>query len=57
MDRRDTFKSLLIGGLAGGFIVQGCVADAKEKKKTAATATADSGPYGRTEKEKRTIPR
>jgi hypothetical protein len=52
MDRRDTFKSLLIGGLAGGFIVQGCVADAKEKKKTAATATADSGPYGRTEKEK-----
>jgi hypothetical protein len=49
MDRRDTFKSLLIGGLAGGFIVQGCVADEKEKKKTITTAA--SGPYGRTERE------
>jgi len=49
MDRRDTFKSMLIGGLAGGLMLQGCVADVKEKKNG---APASSGTYGRTEKEK-----
>jgi len=49
MDRRETIKSMLVGGIAGGLILTACSPEEAEKKKLAGTST---GPYGRTEKEK-----
>lgn len=49
MDRRDTIKSMLIGGLSGGVILTACSPEEAEKNKLTGMA---AGPYGRTEKEK-----
>lgn len=49
MDRRDSIKSLLVGSLAGGLIINGCTPETKEPK-TADTSKA--GDYGRTPDEK-----
>jgi len=49
MDRRDTIKSMLVGSIAGGFILTACQPDADEHKKTEA---ASDDQYGRTDKEK-----
>ena len=45
MDRRDSIKSLLVGSLAGGLLINGCAPEAKEE-------TPSSGDYGRTPEEK-----
>ncbi len=49
MDRRETFKTVLLGSLAGGLLIAGCHPEEKEKQKNQG---AEVGPYGRTEKEK-----
>jgi len=49
MDRRETIKSVLLGSLAGGFLLSSCTPEEKEKLKGQALA---SGVYGRTDKEK-----
>ena len=49
MDRRDSIKSLLVGSLAGGLLVNGCAPDAKEETKK---DTPSTGDYGRTPEEK-----
>ena len=49
MDRRETIKSMLIGGVAGGLILTGCQPATKEDTSPEDQATND---YGRTEKEK-----
>lgn len=49
MDRRETIKSMLIGGIAGGLIITGCQPGSEEEKKAEENATKH---YGRTDKEK-----
>jgi hypothetical protein len=49
MDRRETIKSVLLGSLATGLILQGCAPEEKTKQEN---PEMPSGPYGRTEKEK-----
>ncbi len=49
MDRRETIKSMLIGGVAGGLLITGCGPVTKEEKQVEENST---GQYGRTEKEK-----
>lgn len=50
MDRRETLKSMLIGGLAGsGLILSGCQPGSDEHP---TSETSGDGDYGRTEKEK-----
>jgi len=49
MDRRDSLKSLLVGSLAGGLLVNGC---APEVKVPLVEEKSEASPYGRTEKEK-----
>ena len=49
MDRRDSIKSLLVGSLAGGLLVNGCAPDVKEETKKEVASTGD---YGRTPEEK-----
>ncbi len=48
MDRRDTIKSLLVGSLAGGLVINGCSPAQTSKDETLPT----EGQYGRTTKEK-----
>jgi len=49
MDRRDSIKSLLVGSLAGGLLVNGCAPETKEIEKKEVASTGD---YGRTPEEK-----
>lgn len=49
MDRRETFKTVLLGSLAGGLVIAGCNPPANDKQKSQKAAV---GAYGRTEKEK-----
>ena len=49
MDRRDSIKSLLVGSLAGGLLVNGCAPNVKEEPKKDSASTGD---YGRTPEEK-----
>lgn len=49
MDRRESLKSMFVGTLAGGLVVQGC---APEDKEVAAPAKTDQNGYGRTKEEK-----
>jgi hypothetical protein len=48
MDRRETFKTVLLGSLAGGLVIAGCNPPKTDKQKT---QTAALGAYGRTDKE------
>lgn len=51
MDRRETIKTLVIGGVASGFMLHGCV-PVEEKKEEATSQPADNGKgYGRTPEE------
>ena len=52
MDRRESMKSLLIGTIAGGALIQGCAPEVAETSKMPETSTAPEGAYGRTDKEK-----
>ena len=50
MDRRDTIKSILLGGVAGGLVLNGCKTDdSKLDKKDAAAGNEleAGGGYGR----------
>jgi hypothetical protein len=49
MDRRDTIKSMLVGGIAGGLLLTGCQPGSVEEQKGEENAI---GHYGRTDKEK-----
>jgi hypothetical protein len=49
MDRRDSIKSLLVGSLAGGLLVNGCAPGTTEEPKKDSASTGD---YGRTPEEK-----
>ena len=49
MDRRDTLKSLLVGSLAGGMLINGCTPEAKKEIKKEESVVGD---YGRTPEEK-----
>ena len=49
MDRRDSIKSLLVGSLAGGMLINGCAPEAKEDNKKENLA---ENHYGRTPEEK-----
>jgi len=46
MDRRDSIKSMLIGGLAGGIILTGC--DTNTDALEEVSQDAESNAYGRT---------
>lgn len=48
MDRRDSFKTILVGTMAGGMLLQSC--QTKEEK-TALQTSLDNYQYGRTKKE------
>ena len=50
MDRRDTIKSLLVGGMSGGVILTACQPAEETKQGDVSPAT---GEYGRTPKEKK----
>ncbi len=50
MDRRETIKSLLVGSMAGGVVLQSC-AEPEEPAAPAASESPNDGGYGRTEKE------
>ncbi|MEM8892986.1 MAG: gluconate 2-dehydrogenase subunit 3 family protein [Bacteroidota bacterium] len=52
MDRRESMKSLLIGTMAGGVIVQGCAPEVPESSKMPDISEAQSNSYGRTKEEK-----
>jgi len=49
MDRRDTIKSLLIGGIGTGLVLSGCQSGTEEKS---FVEKPEGSKYGRTEKEK-----
>lgn len=51
MDRRDSIKSLLVGSLAGGLLINGCTPETKEPK-TKVVSETGTGDYGRTPEEK-----
>ncbi len=48
MDRRESMKSMLIGTLAGGLVINGC----KPEDKVEITTPEETTAYGRTEEEK-----
>jgi hypothetical protein len=48
MDRRESMKSMLIGSLAGGLVLNGCK---PEDKSAAATLPSETNDYGRTPEE------
>jgi Gluconate 2-dehydrogenase subunit 3 len=50
MKRRDTIKSMLVGGIAGPLFIAGCQPEHADEKLKAKENT--TGPYGRTDKEK-----
>ncbi|MEY2950913.1 MAG: gluconate 2-dehydrogenase subunit 3 family protein [Saprospiraceae bacterium] len=49
MDRRDSFKTILVGTMAGGMLLQSCQTN---EEKTALQTSLDNYQYGRTKKEK-----
>lgn len=49
MDRRDSFKTILVGTMAGGLLLQSCQND---EEKNALQTSLDNYQYGRTPKEK-----
>jgi len=49
MDRRESFKTILVGGITGSLLLTGCEPDVEES--TASPESAE-GLYGRTEQEK-----
>ncbi|MBC9795447.1 gluconate 2-dehydrogenase subunit 3 family protein [Sinomicrobium weinanense] len=52
MDRRETIKTLVIGGVASGLMLHGCVPGEEKKEQAAAPENTDSGEdYGRTPEE------
>lgn len=51
MDRRDTIKSLLLGGMAGGLVLQGCETEADTVNQDSNTGEEPGGGYGRTPEE------
>ncbi len=51
MDRRESLKSILVGSLATGALVQGCEAPTETPNEEIAQST--DGVYGRTEEEKK----
>ncbi len=52
LDRRETVKSLLLGGVAGGLVLQGCQPGAEsDTKSETAEEQVPGGGYGRTEEE------
>ncbi len=51
MDRRESLKSLLVGSVAGGLVLNGC-SPAEQPQQEQPSETADSG-YGRTPEEKK----
>ena len=51
MDRRDSIKSLLVGSLAGGLVLNGCK-PGEEPVSTPIASEADALNYGRTDREK-----
>ncbi|MEQ6119353.1 gluconate 2-dehydrogenase subunit 3 family protein [Reichenbachiella sp. MALMAid0571] len=52
MDRRDSLKSLLVGSLAGGLLINGCT-PAEEVVSTTPEKAGEEKHYGRTPKEKK----
>ncbi len=50
MDRRESLKSLLVGSLAGGLLLNGCTPETE--KEIPVISDKDLGDYGRTPKEK-----
>ena len=50
MDRRNSLKSLLVGGISGGLILSGCKPEVSDD--STLTEAIPSTEYGRTEKEK-----
>ena len=52
MDRRDTIKSILLGSVAGGLVLQGCKTEVEKKPDTADQSTSEpGGGYGRVPEE------
>lgn len=51
MDRRESLKSLLLAGMAGGLIVQGCKEYDAESAEAGDVASEPGGGYGRTKEE------
>lgn len=52
MDRRETIKSILIGGVAGGLVLNGCKSESKEDPEVTNQSTdTPGGGYGRTGEE------
>lgn len=52
MDRRESMKSLLIGTMAGGVLLEGCAPEQAETSIMPVTRPEDKGKYGRTAEEK-----
>lgn len=52
MDRRESMKSLLIGTMAGGVLLEGCAPEAADSSTMPVTSPEDKGKYGRTVEEK-----
>jgi len=52
MDRRESLRTLIIGTVATGAVISGCVAETNPKENNATPAETETGLYGRTEKEK-----
>jgi hypothetical protein len=52
MDRRDTIKSILLGGVAGGLVLQGCKTEVQKDPATTDESTSEpGGGYGRVPEE------
>lgn len=52
MDRRETIKSILVGGVAGGLVLNGCKSDSKDTSSPVKESSEEAGGgYGRTEEE------
>ncbi|MEQ9299534.1 MAG: gluconate 2-dehydrogenase subunit 3 family protein [Cyclobacteriaceae bacterium] len=52
MDRRESMKSLLIGTMAGGVLLQGCAPESADTSAMPVSKPEDKGKYGRTIEEK-----
>lgn len=52
MDRRESMKSLLIGTMAGGVLLEGCAPETAETPTMPVSKPEDKGKYGRTAEEK-----
>ena len=52
MDRRESMKSLLIGTMAGGVLLEGCAPEVADTSTMPVAQPEDKGKYGRTIEEK-----